>query len=872
MEDLKGLFLYLESSGHIIKKKIVKYDYYINNLNLNYFKSFYKMGRFISPKHPQYKKNYEINKTFKMESLLNPLKLSITDFLMFNRVRYFAVVGFAFERRTETLDRFKKDLRLEIKSQDNLIKNLLENFDHFQKSPDNTRDFINLIEKNNFGFFYTKRLINDLLTSLILVRDYMQEHTINNITMLLESLKHESISHHIGENIILKDKLIQTILFNKILPGIFRGEEDIEELIFKFQHFEGLIEVFFRLKIFNLDWIISILKNPVKSKKIYNSKKAKFNASFKDIKTQSITASDLDDLIDFYTQHEPPIITPIMTNTFGVTNFATYFARILIKKTPKAQKTLTEIKNLFPRILEQTGKDIFTNEDYIAIDLFSPNTTKNDKEILLSFLITKFGENIIKLKRYFFSGRTEAMGVKDFYDFENHEFFYTPDLFRQLRVHSRKIFGKKQRFFIENRSGSLKKLWPQEFDMNYLTTAISKRASKEKIDLDPDKLSSLILLHKNILKIIQGNDDEIRKIKKELFFKTYIKSMKFKPKWEAFGLSEYNLYIRPINFGLIDFKLLLANSFRTIKYAAHLEGSSSFLIKYVFPHRTPNLTYLNWLAKSKKNISEYCLFRTKKIYQIFHFDKNIYSKKWELDGKLFKVFAELVLFKDKFKNSSLESLGIKEFKLEDLDASKRYGPDAPEFQFLTDLCGRKCVDLKSILATNKHSELDKLSLLLEKGLIFPYLRLKNIGLIETIQIILPDIKRNLIEPVIKIFSFFNLAEIYEIEGELFTYNYPELKETKFHSGLLINIHLPDAPLQGFQKEFVTLLRYLEVEKYLILSDQINGTSFINHIFKEGELSKKYNPLKNFEWNGKDKKWMNFKLFNKKHDPLYPDLT
>ena len=36
--------------------------------------------------------------------------------------------------------------------------------------------------------------------------------------------------------------------------------------------------------------------------------------------------------------------------------------------------------------------------------------------------------------------------------------------------------------------------------------------------------------------------------------------------------------------------------------------------------------------------------------------------------------------------------------------------------------------------------------------------------------------------------------------------------------------------------------------------------------------KSYNPLKNLQWNGKDKTWMNHKSFTEKFEKIYPDLT
>ena len=78
--------------------------------------------------------------------------------------------------------------------------------------------------------------------------------------------------------------------------------------------------------------------------------------------------------------------------------------------------------------------------------------------------------------------------------------------------------------------------------------------------------------------------------------------------------------------------------------------------------------------------------------------------------------------------------------------------------------------------------------------------------------------------------------------------------------------------EKLQRIFGKIFQYLNIEKYLILNDLINGTNLIKHVYGNLDFLKSYNPLKNLIWNDKDKKWINHKLFNEMFEPLYPELT
>jgi len=223
-----------------------------------------------------------------------------------------------------------------------------------------------------------------------------------------------------------------------------------------------------------------------------------------------------------------------------------------------------------------------------------------------------------------------------------------------------------------------------------------------------------------------------------------------------------------------------------------------------------------------------------------------------------------VLFK---RNYEPELLSIREFDLSELSEENFYGPDTVEFKDLTQLYN---FDIKSYLGTNKYSIIDKITDLLKKKLIFPYVSLKNLDLQEKISIILPDIKEGLNEKLLKIFSFFNVSRIYEIEGDFYIYGFE--KERSFENGLLAELWFPKCEIDEFFNVFDLLFQYLGIKHYLILTDLVKGETLLKSVYGSLDLLKNYNPLLNLKWNDKDKIWMNHKLFTEKFDPIYPDLN
>jgi len=107
---------------------------------------------------------------------------------------------------------------------------------------------------------------------------------------------------------------------------------------------------------------------------------------------------------------------------------------------------------------------------------------------------------------------------------------------------------------------------------------------------------------------------------------------------------------------------------------------------------------------------------------------------------------------------------IREFNLDELPSAEVYGLHSQEFKMLSQIYNRKSLNIKSFLGTKKQSLIHNFTSLLKNELLFPYLSLKNLGFQDKILIILPNVKKEHNEKVLRIFSFFNKCHIYEIEG------------------------------------------------------------------------------------------------------------
>ena len=865
-EDLISFIRKLENSKYVIQSKIYTYDKSQENLNFNYFRSFSKKKGLLDTINTQYDEKYEIQ--FQIEYGNKPFesKLSLIEWLLIDRVRYFSITGFGFEKREKNLNLLKSDLINEIISQQALISELKKNLKQIHSSLGLKEKILNFIENNEkFGFFYIKNILNEYITVFKLFKKLLiDQGDVKTRYQLSEVLTNNFASKSIEDNILFSNKKIKNDFVNEFLLIYLKSQPKFLELVEDFSKISRVFKSCYDLKIFNLNAIKTMVEDKKIIENIYKSKEEKLRNSYENFTNFTITNQIFNTILKKFLYHDPPIIQPFLLST--IKTHSNYFPVLIIKRNSETLEKLNHIKFLFPKTLIMEISDITSQDELFYIEIYSPNLKNEEKQLLHTVIFNLFKKNIISFKRYYWSSFVEAFTRKDFFDFERAEFFYSKDLFEQYYIYLKKTLGDVSNKIIEYPNKTPENFWLKEKNITALIKQVEDRIRSENMDIDLNNLHHVLEfsteLEENIL-----NVDKFKRSQEELFFKNYVKAINFIPSFKDFGLSPYSLYFYPIDINQIDFKLLLNNSFRSISYPTQIDNSNSFLIQYIYPYLNPGISpYLNWLTKSKKTIREYCLFFTKKFYQILHFNYNLSSEGWDLDPNRFKIYFQNILFNPDYK---IQISDLKEFNIGDLNSSNYLGPNSSEFKALSKIYSWKSLDIKSYLTRRYFKINTSITELLKKGLIQPFISLKNLDLMEEITIILPDVKEEHNKSILKIFSFFNIGFIRLIEGEYYIHDFEDV--IKFENGMMIKLYFPDCQIDEFEKLFDLLFEYMEIDHYLILNDLVDGENLLKSTFNGLKFLEKYNPLTNLIWNDKDKRWRNHKLFNENFEPVYPDL-
>ena len=857
--DLKKFLKKFEDKGYILQINFTNAKKTELFVNLNYYREYHNKKTIVNKENKSYEKKYEIfNSQDYGQQVIKP-KLTLLDWLLLDRIRYYSLTGFTFERRAGTLKLLKSDLINEVISQRKFIANLKSNLLLIHSSSELKDSFLDFLKANeSFGFFYIKNMLSKYVIIFDLLKETMiKNRSINNIIDFLEYVKKQGVSYSIESNIIFNTSLIRKTIINEILPVYFKSKEKFEKELNKFNSFFKIFSTCYNLKIFNLQSIRMIVQNKSLVDTIFKSKEKKLSSSYENFELSDLTNQLVEKKLDDFLNNVPPIIKPNLSTTLPPSS-AQFFA-LLLKNNAETIENLKKVSFIAKR-----GGSASDNLIYVV--LFLPYLNSEEKKILISIFINLFKKNLISFKRFMFSGLQRAFSRKDFYDLEQEEFFYTKDLFLQYFSNVKTLLGDIQKPLSEAKSIQQNDFWSEENDVSYLIKEVEDRIRDETIDLSSENLRKLLefhnLLGKNILNI-----EEFKKSQEKLFFKNCIKTIDIIPSFQKFGMSQYFLYFYPTDITQINFKLLMNNGFQSISYPAQIDNSNSFLIQYIYPYRNPGiLPYVNWLAKSKKIIVEYCLFFIKKFYQILHFDYNLSSEGWDLDPNRFKIYFQNILFNSDY---NVQIPDLKEFNIGDVNSSNYFGPNSSEFKALSQIYSWKSLDIKSYLTRRYFKINTSIIELLKKGLIQPFISVKNLDVVEEITIILPDVKKEFNQSILKIFSFFNIGFIYEMEGEYYIHGFDDT--IKFENGIMIKLYFPDCQLDEFEKLFDLIFEYMEIDHYLILNDLVDGENLIKSAFNGLKFLEKYNPLTNLIWNDKDKRWRNHKLFNENFEPMYPDL-
>ena len=857
--DLKMFLKKFEDNGYILQIKFTNAKKTDSFVNLNYFLEYFNKKTIVNKENKFYENKYEIFNSLDYGQGLYKSKLTLLDWLLLDRIRYYSLTGFTFERRARNLKLLKTDLINEVTSQRKFITNLKSNLLIINSSSELRDSFLDFLKTNeSFGFFYIKNILSKYVIIFDLLKEIMKKnHSIKNVFDFLEHVKKHGVSYSIESNIIFNTSLIRKTIINEILPIYFKSKENFEKELNRFNYFFNIFSTCYNLKIFNLQSIRMIVQNKSLVDTIFKSKEKKLSSSYENFKLSDLTNQIVENKLDNFLNSIPSVIKPNLSTTIPL--FLTQFFTLILKNNAETVGNLKKMSF----ITKRWGG---ISDNLIYVGLFLPYLNSDEKGILISIIKNIFKENLICFKRYVFSGLQRAYSRKDFYDLEQEEFFYTKDLFGQYFSNVRALFGEVQQPLSEVKTMQQNDFWSKQNDLTHLIKAVEDRISVERVDLSVIEIQSLFEFHEKLSESLLNLND-YKKSQEKFFFKNYIKSIDYLPSFQNFGMSQYFLYFYPRDIENINFKLLMNNAFQSISYPAQIDNSNSFLIQYIYPYRNPGVsTYINWLTKSKKIAREYCLYFIKKFYQILHFDYNMTSEGWDLDPNRFKIYFQNILFNPDY---NVQIPDLKEFNIGDVNISNYLGPNSSEFKALSQIYNWKSLDIKSYLTRRYFKINTSIMELLKKGLIQPFISLKNLDVVEEITIILPDVKKEHNESILKIFSFFNIGFIYEMEGEYYIHGFDEV--IKFENGIMIKLYFPDCQIDEFEKLFDLLFEYMEIDHYLILNDLVDGENLIKSTFNGLKFLKTYNPLTNLIWNDKDKRWRNHKLFNENFEPVYPDL-
>ncbi len=867
VNKLIRLFKSLKDDGILTDFLINDYYQADNHINLNYFRSFHNLERLANPKHIKYDDRYEIHFSIEYPETENRCTLDTIDWDILNRVRYWSITGFPFERRENTLAMLKEDVEAFVDSQEKFIENLNYSIKKLHDEPSYKTELINIIEsKNHKGFFYFLEYFDALYEGLTSLKKRIdtseQKTTISDFKKILEE---QTLSRSFLKYMKIKNMKIDRSLYKIISREGSNFSNLIEKLIEKFGIYNAIFYCFNALKIVNLRDIKFLIEREEESYKLIEKKRNKHKQSFKGLKTtlNDLSSENLEEIIEKFCNFNPPVIKPLLTGTINTTYFSKYYYVFFVNLNKETETNLNDLIKYFPRVLIFKGVDIETKRSILSIEIYQPNIREGEKFSLISLVNTLFGDDLILFKRFYNDGLRTSYSLKDYYDFNTLDYFYTDTLTEESYRYIKNIVGplkplKEENFEFHHN------LWEDVENPDDLIKIVSNRVAKEKNDFSQELINDLRKFQLNLGELLLSED--FKQIKSADFFKTYIDSIKLFPVFRLFGFSQYFVLFRPSKINEIDFKLILSNNFQQLWYPSQVSPSNFFLIRYIFPYNSPNDSYFRRLFKTHKAFSEYCIFKVKRLSIIFQLDLNINSDGWDYNEKRLRAHATNILFnkelRKKYPSLNFHDIG-------ELKPSEVYGKESEEYKNLIKFYSRSSKDIKPILGTRQTKNIIKLQHLIKNGLTIPYLKLKNIGLIEKLYLLIFDIDNKYFEDLVKILNFFNFGLIYEIDGEYFIYGNNESKS--FERNLFVKIYMPHTDLDRFQDVFREIFAYMGIERYLLFTDLVKGKVMLNSIFGVIDLEKHYNPLKNMEWSEKDQIWLNPKLLNQKFEPQYPDL-
>ncbi|MFW9969909.1 MAG: hypothetical protein ACFFDF_06885 [Candidatus Odinarchaeota archaeon] len=868
LKDLLGLLERLHNSGYVLQHECGIWTDYSNLANLNYFrKNFTDRRRILNLNHRDYDDRLEVTYHQSFDEPENSVALTLLDWAVIESAHSAGPAGLKFEEKSGKLKEIKNKVLDQIESERKLINEIIDSVNTFHDSKSLQEELLIFLDRiKPFGFFYAEDILQQMIVCLNMVEKILRHNPyITNLHHFQEFLKTGSLFHTLDENLQFQgNKRVWSTIYNDFLPLYFSKLPKYNKLKKKYQSILQVFSACRKLKVFSIANLELLITDQEMTKTVYSAKENKLKASYEIYKKYRITDEKINLILTLLLNAN--VLSPILHTSLITSTFAKYHPILILRDTPEVNKTLDTIKKYIPRLIITKYRSLITNKSFIHIFFYFLNI--QEKEQFASLIHTIFKRNVVSFKRCFTSGLSPFYNYKNFYDFDNDEFFYTKDLFEQSNLYIEKVLGDPLKPLKESRTNSQGKFWMEEEVMDQLIEEVGKRVSNEQLDFSISHLEELINFNEHLPQILL-EPEKFKMLKESQFFTTYIKSIKFIPDFHAFGLDQFYLYIHPSQVDKIDFKHLFLNTFQSITYPSIVDNTNSFLIKYIFPFRTPNMKHLSRYTKTEKLVREYCLFSVRRIYHICNIDNSLNPTGWNYEFKRFQIHIQNVLFTPDYNPQIITRL--RTFDQRHFPRDDCLGPSSKSFQVLTELYSWKSLDVKSFLGSRQHFKISKFTHLLQENLIFPFVSLKNLDFQDKLHIILPNIEKTLNQTLVQIFSYFNYGVIYEIEGEFFIHGFNNSKEIKFENGLMIKIYFPQCELHEFINLIEKVFEYLHIDKYIMLSDLVSGKTLLKNIYGSLDFFESYSPLKNLIWNEKDKIWINHKVHDEHFTHLYPPL-
>ena len=840
-------------------------------LNLNYYRKLTEMDKILHSQRKGYRKDLELifKSNYQKEVVLK--KLSLLDFIILDRVRNLSFTGFGFERRESTLKDLKSDLLKEISYQKNVIvqlRNAVDRFSsRFSESPDLKKKFFNLLQNNQrYSFFTFKEYMEQIVESLKLAREILKRNpSITDPVSFKDFVKKKGISTSFHENLNLNNQRVRNLLIIELIPLYFRNRNLFDEEYQAFKLYHEYLSICEELKIYDLNSIKYILENPETSTRIYTVKEEKLDLIYKDSQLRNITSVEVENRLEDFATSIPPIISPKMIDSLITVLYSTISFILLAKNTKRVLNFIEKISHIVPHYNYYELNEVLDDQNFIFCRFGIQGMNMKEKYEFYSIVHHLLKADLVIFTRYIHQGFYIAFSRKNFYDFIEGTFFYTPDLYSEFKKSIRDRFGKNLTPFNIQAPNNTDHFWLNKTNLQSFIDELNQKRMMEPQHFDLNQLDRLLDFNKR-LEYYLLNSKVYQDLRENPFFQ-YINSIRVKPILQEFGLQKYYLYFQPSDFNAINPELLLINTFISIRFNSTRFDTYSFLVKYIFPYNTPNKAYLNWLLYSKKSINEYCLFSIKKTHKIFDFSKNITPDGWRIDYNLFTQYVQKVLFDPSYNpyNPNLRTLNFEKTHIDSY-----ISPANAKFKDLLKIFKRRS-NIKSFWGTKKGAKLELVVLrLLKNKLIHPSLKLKNLKLRECLNFIIPDLNEEQVKILIKLFQFFNVVTIREIEGEFFVKSFEEL--ITFNNGLYIKLKLPEMEISPYVDVIFDVLDHLNIEHFIFFSELFKTKEWLAEVFKGVDLKNNYNPLLNLKWNDFDKIYMNHKLFGENFTPQYPKLN